>query len=58
VGLSPVVPHGHQEINPGRDLAAYQAPQRLFVERQVLFERSDQRRAASYESSKHVCHLF
>ena len=42
---------GNQEIDSGIDLAADQPAQRLFIERQIAPERSDQRRAAS---GKHV----
>ena len=32
VGLSPVVPHGHEEVDAGVDLPAAEPPNRRFVE--------------------------
>ena len=45
VGFSPVVPHGHEEVDAGVDLPAAEPADRRFVELAALRERRDERRA-------------
>ena len=53
VGFSPVVPHGHEEVDAGVDLPAAEPPDRRFVEIAALRERRDERRADAGELCSH-----